>query len=573
VFLEETDLYSAGDWETFRSAFGLAMSHPEGSLTVIHPQPVSGPNNCNDPGVQRGWELEAIADVEWATAGAPGAGLVVASCADSSTTFGEFIALHNVLNASDPPPALVSISLGGGEVYQGATLNAFINSLFQQAVSEGVSVFVAAGDQGAVDDYQTTPSHGVGVNAVASTPYDVAVGGTDFSDTYSGTNSIYWGRTNAPDYSSALSYIPEIPWNESCASSLIARHNGYGTTYGSDGFCNSIVGGKLMNQAGGGGPSGCALGSPETPGVVSGTCRGYPKPTWQAVFGNPRDGVRDLPDISLPAAGGIGDYWGHGYLLCFSDVGAGGAPCNGDGGLVTGGTSIAAPIMAAIQALVNQRTGERQGNPNVAYYRLAAAQYGPDGNPSCDSSLGNQIDGSCIFHDITEGDIDLSCSGSTDCYTPSGTYGVLSTSDTTFQPAYEATPGWDFATGIGTVNAYSLVVALGGPIATTTTTTTTLPCMTARCLFDGVLDGPACRAEAIPGSVTIKLNRAVALLDTSSSSTARKAKQLRKHAKRLLKLATQAVGKSAKGKKPKLDGDCATSIQRVIDAVRSGIRV
>jgi hypothetical protein len=226
--------------------------------------------------------------------------------------------------------------------------------------------------------------------------------------------------------------------------------------------------------------------------------------------------------------------------------------------------------MAAIQALVNQRTGERQGNPNVAYYSLAAGQYGPDGNPACDSSLGNQIDGSCVFHDITEGDIDLSCSGSTDCYAPSGTNGVLSTSDTTFQPAYEARPGWDFATGIGTVNAYNLVVALGGPI---TTTTTTLPCMTARCLFGGVLDGPACRAEAIPGSVTNKLNRAVALLDTSSSSTANKAKRLRKHAKRLLKLATQAVGKSAKGKKPKINDDCATSIQRVIDAVRSGIGV
>jgi subtilase family serine protease len=180
LFLEETDLYSAGDWEAFRSTFGLAMSHPEGSLTVIHPQPVSGANNCSDPGVQRGWELEAIADVEWATAGAPSAGLVVASCADSSTTFGEFIALQNVLNAGDPPPALVSISVGGGEVYQGATLNAFINSLFQQAVSEGVSVFVGAGDQGAVEDHQTTPSHGIGVNAVASTPYDVAVRGHRF---------------------------------------------------------------------------------------------------------------------------------------------------------------------------------------------------------------------------------------------------------------------------------------------------------------------------------------------------------------------------------------------------------
>jgi uncharacterized repeat protein (TIGR01451 family) len=49
------------------------------------------------------------------------------------------------------------------------------------------------------------------------------------------------------------------------------------------------------------------------------------------------------------------------------------------------------------------------------------------------------------------------CEGSDDCYLPSGTYGVLSTSDSSYAPAFNATTGWDFATGLGSVNAANLV--------------------------------------------------------------------------------------------------------------------
>jgi hypothetical protein len=38
-------------------------------------------------------------------------------------------------------------------------------------------------------------------------------------------------------------------------------------------------------------------------GVVGGTCRGYPKPSFQyGIYGNPNDGVRDIPDVSLFAS-------------------------------------------------------------------------------------------------------------------------------------------------------------------------------------------------------------------------------------------------------------------------------
>ena len=65
--------------------------------------------------------------------------------------------------------------------------------------------------------------------------------------------------------------------------------------------------------------------------------------------------------------------------------------------------------MAGIQALVNQRAGGPQGNPNYRYYQLAAKQYGPNGSSACDSSNGNAVGASCIFHDITKGDNAVSC--------------------------------------------------------------------------------------------------------------------------------------------------------------------
>jgi hypothetical protein len=53
--------------------------------------------------------------------------------------------------------------------------------------------------------------------------------------------------------------------------------------------------------------------------------------------------------------------------------------------------------------------------------------------------------------------MDVNCTGSHNCYLPSGRNGVLSTSGSSYSKAYGATTGWDFATGIGTVNAQNLV--------------------------------------------------------------------------------------------------------------------
>jgi subtilase family serine protease len=456
VVIEDTDLYSSADWSTFRTTFGLDQ-YTAGSLTTVHPAPASGNSNCSAPGIVAGDDGEAILDAEWASAAAPNAAIVVAACGNSRITFGGFIAMQNIVNSSTPP-SIISLSYGNCEAENGASSNASINALYQQAVAEGISVFVAAGDEGAAscDAGLSSATHGIGVSAYASTPYNVAVGGTDFSDTLDGTTGNYWSTTNTATYGSALSYIPEIPWNDSCAGSLLSNYLGYSTVYGADGFCNSNAARRddlVEVVAGSGGPSNCASGSPSSYGIANGSCQGFAKPSWQTGLGGiPNDGVRDIPDVSLFAADGV---WGHFYVTCWSDVRNGGAPCTGapSGWAGAGGTSFSSPIMAGIQALVNQNAGGVQGNPNYVYYSLAASM------PS-------------VFHSVTRGDIDVNCTGTANCFGSTGsvtygrggrpigsaTSGALSISSTSFTPAYSTGASWNFATGIGSVDAFNLVM-------------------------------------------------------------------------------------------------------------------
>ncbi|HUE05488.1 MAG TPA: S53 family peptidase [Bryobacteraceae bacterium] len=453
--LEDTTLFSTTDWNDFRTVLGLS-TYTLGSLETVFPTPPSGVSNCTNPGVNPD-DSEAAVDAEWATAAAPNATIELAACSSTNTTFGQIIAEANLINASDPPQ-IISMSYGFCEAGEGSSLNGMFNSLHQQAATAGISVFVSAGDEGAAscDAGFTTATHGIGVSGFASTPYNVAVGGTDFGDTYQNTSGTYWGATNSATYGSALSYVPEIPWNDSCASSLIADTFKFSVGYGPDGFCGSPDAqyGYYSVAAGSGGPSGCATGAPSEAFVVSGTCQGYPKPSWQSgVTGIANDGVRDLPDVSLFAGNG---YWFHYYVVCFSDESEGGTSCAGppDQWYGGGGTSFAAPILAGIQALVNQKMGAKQGNPNSVYYKLAAG-----------SSAAS------VFHSITMGDIAVNCSGEINCFgagfvgrgratpvTPFGGNGALSTTSQSYTPAFGAGAGWNFATGLGSVDAFNLIM-------------------------------------------------------------------------------------------------------------------
>jgi subtilase family serine protease len=476
MVLEDTYLYSTGDWTVFRKTFGLARPYPYGTLSQVSP---TGAITCANPGFQGvssdpgyGDDGEAAIDVEWASAAAPNAAIVLAACTDTSTTFGGLIALENTLNGPAASlPSVISISYGEAEADNGAAANLAYNNAYQQAVAEGVSIFVSSGDENAASADDGSPArHGISVSGFTSTPYDVSVGGLDFGYTPDNVDpATYWSATNSNTYSSALSYIQEIPWNDSCAGGLAATYLGVSPIAFCDAAATNSSLSFFLNAIGGsGGPSGCATGTASTRGVVSGTCRAYPKPSWQSVFGNPSDGVRDIPDVSLFASNG---FWDAYYVVCWSNpdtspIVGGGFTCTGPPSAWAGfgGTSVSSPIMAGIQALVNQKTGSRWGNPNTVYYSLASSEYGTSGSgaAACDSTTVNKTSNSCIFYDITEGDNSSACRalGTTlfNCYRPTGTYGILSIFNSASDPAYITNAGWDFPTGIGSVNAYNLVM-------------------------------------------------------------------------------------------------------------------
>ena len=466
VLIEDTDQYSLADWQVFRKVFGLSRTYPYATLVNSNP---TGTNTCTDPGVVTGDDVEASIDVDWASAAAPNATLINAAC-KNTTQFGGFLALANLLQGS-APPKVVSISYGEAETQLGATTNLYINNLYATAAAEGVSVFVSSGDEGAasVDANKANATRGIAVSGFTSTPYNISVGGTDFGNIPLHSAGTYFSANNGTNFRTALSYIPEIPWDGSCASILEASYNGKPTT-GAGSYCNSLVStsSHITTAAGSGGPSGCATGTYATGQryVVGGTCKGYAKPSWQSLVGVPNDGVRDIPDVSLFASNGI---WSTYYAVCNSNPKDGDTPCSGDPSTWPGygGTSISSPIWAGIQALVNQSTGAIWGNSNPVLYALANTAYGSTGNASCNSSLGSGVASNCVFYDVTQGDNAVNCTASAsttslgiwNCYLNGGTYGVLSTSNTSLQPAYSSTTGYDFATGIGTTNVTNLINA------------------------------------------------------------------------------------------------------------------
>ena len=150
------------------------------------------------------------------------------------------------------------------------------------------------------------------------------MGGTDFIDTFNHQTCTYWSATNTSTFESALGYIPEIPWNDSCASALICHicdWLGHHHTAPADFAITPAQAAQVCA------PPARAAAVPAVapparsrpPASVSGTCAGYAKPSWQSgLFGNPNDGVRDLPDVSLFSANGI---WGHFLFFCYSDTG------------------------------------------------------------------------------------------------------------------------------------------------------------------------------------------------------------------------------------------------------------
>jgi len=466
------------DVATFRSSFGLPPNVPK----VIIPDSTTDPGACGNPQASTTCfdsQVENTLDVEWAGAIAQNASitLVASSPGKGPDYTGDAVYISSDYIIENRIAPVMNVSYGLCEAFLGTAGNAGYNSLWQTAASEGIAVMVATGDSGspACDQGQssTTPypaQLGWSVSGMASTPYDTAVGGTDFD--WGTTAAPYWNSANDANGSSASGYIPEVVWNESCANPIavtaiqkIAQQTHLGTVTDAESACNFIYNNYLtiestygvdlspyVNVAGGGGGfSSCTTDDADwsTGTVDLSTCAGgYAKPDWQVAL-TPNDGKREIPDVSFFASDG---FLGSAYLICIS------APAYGytcdyspDSEPIyeeVGGTSVASPIMAGVMALINQKTGVSQGNPNTELYDLAGKQ----NYDACSSESVKASSSACIFNDVDTGTNAMPClKGSLDCNlnNPSDALGVL--------PGFAAGKGYDLATGLGSVNVANLV--------------------------------------------------------------------------------------------------------------------
>ena len=172
----------------------------------------------------------------------------------------------------------------------------------------------------------------------------------------------------------------------------------------------------------------------------------FAKPSWQVAVGVPADSARDVPDIALNAA------FSHvPYLYCVPIV-AGDAEATVDsctngfrnslGNVTTvGGTSAAAPSFAGVVALLEQKLNATTGLGNI--------------NPILYGQAGT-----AAFHDITIGNNSSPCiHGAPDCQAASSI-------------GFSAAPGYDQATGLGSINANLMVNAWATTSAAGGTSTT-----------------------------------------------------------------------------------------------------
>ena len=388
----QTDI-SLNDVKAFRTAASL-------STTNLPTVKLYG----SDPGTSSNDIDEAQLDVEWAGATAPSASILYVN--------GEDIFANSITQAIDNDLApIVTVSYGNCEVGFGTNAVIEYNALFKQANAQGQTMLGPSGDSGGADcDYNVTyASQGLAVDFPASSPYVTGVGATEFNEG-SGT---YWSTTNGANAGTALSYIPEIPWNETY---LVSNS---GTLFG-------------LYYAGSGG---------------GGVSQVFSKPAWQVGTGVPTDASRDVPDVSF---NGAADH--DGYLVCSQGSCTNGFADASGNFDVFGGTSVSTPAFAGILALLEQKLGSKGlGNVNPNIYGLANSTYA-----------------STVFHDVTSGNNAVPCSaGSTDCasgypgYFAPGTLACPAnscTGDIGFPSiGYVATAGYDLTTGWGSMDINNMV--------------------------------------------------------------------------------------------------------------------
>jgi hypothetical protein len=542
------------DVVTFRNYFGLPnniaantpkrISGNSQALTVCTDTTGTQPFLNNPCGIDD--LTENSLDVEWSASIAKNAQIIlVASYPASVTDDNLYDSESYIVNNFTAP--IMNVSYGECELGNGTAGNVEYYDMWQTAATEGIAVFVAAGDSGSAscDDGYNFAESGLTVSGLASTPYNTAVGGTDFNwcnpDTADGSANTeckagpYWSSTpitspgSTQAVTTALGYVPETPWNESCTNPLTLKwvqdvanyfygyttsdisnteqacnfisdysYNGFdygnyglgyyypyieylvSTTGGSGGASNCVVSDAAGNCTTGATSTGSTT-NPDTGASQASIAtynNGWPKPSWQAkVTGIPSDGVRDLPDVSFFAADGYVS--SSAYLMCASQNNPGNAPCTYSTYSEpfyqeVGGTSVATPAMAGVMALINQKTGASQGFANPELYKLAATQ-----NPSdCSAESVKANSTTCMFNDIDQGNNAMPCDASDSSPNCTATYSTLGYSDTTglgILTGYTAGTAYDLATGLGSLNVANVVNNWVSSIGKDATTITVSP--------------------------------------------------------------------------------------------------
>ncbi len=395
----------------FKNTFGL----PGGAPNII----LNGP----DPGdAGGGEEAEAVLDATWSGAVAPGATVDLVISEPTNAAAGEdlsefYIIDNNLADVMTESFSVCEAAFLPNNLTGANGFATFYSGMAEQAAAQGITYTVASGDSGpdgcANPNIVQASGAGPSVNLLASTPFTVAVGGTQFNDIAS--PSTYWNANNSGNHSSAKSYIPENVWNESCT---VAQ-------------CDASAG--LWSSGGG-------------------ASIAFTRPSWQAgVAGIPTGTARLVPDVSMAAAGHDG------YVLCLDGSCQGtGCPPPGTGPCfsILSGTSASAQVFGGVMALVDQKVGGRVGVANFALYKLASPTFETLANCNASALLpAVPPAGTCIFNDVTFGDTNLNIVG---------------------ENGFPAGVGYDEATGLGSVDVTNLITKWSTAITEGTSTTLSL---------------------------------------------------------------------------------------------------
>jgi subtilase family serine protease len=318
---------------------------------------------------------EAALDIENAVGLAPGATFLVYQGANSNSSApgsGPYDTFSAIITQNRAK--VVSVSWGECETSNSDGLAAE-STLFQEAAAQGQSIVAASGDEGSEDcngPLPSVPNLSLAVDDPSSQPFVTGVGGTTLS-----------GLGPPPG---------ESVWNNGAAAGLTgtggAGGGGVSQTWPMPPYQSSAATGlHVIGPLSSGAPCGAS----------SGDCR-------------------EVPDVAMDSDPNSGYmvYWNGSRSDLSSPA----------GWQSIGGTSAAAPVWAALLALVNASSACHSspvGFANPALYRAAGSAYGSD------------------FHDVTSGNNDLS--GTNDGRYPAGS-------------------GFDMATGLGTPIGPGLATSL-----------------------------------------------------------------------------------------------------------------